>query len=100
MFVEGAVVGEKTTKGGFNKYMGYTAKDLPAGEDKKVEGYIYEVAGESNHEDHEGFLIWLPANAVKGMPAEVLTVAQNPSVFGQLSPVKQKNVVKFVKEYV
>lgn len=100
MFLKGVVVGEKTTKDGFNKYLGYTAKDLPTGEDKKAEGYIFEVEGKPNHEEHEGSLIWIPASGVTELPEEVVKVAQHPSVYASLSPLKQAKLVKLVKELI
>lgn len=99
--LKGKLAGEITTKGGFNKYMGYTAKDLPK-EDTKVTGFIYELEGQSNHEDHEGYLVWIPAEVFEASHVEnseeILAVAGNPQIFIKLSPLKQRKVLQLIKD--
>ena len=96
--LESKLVGELTTKEKFNKYMGYTAKDLPK-EDKKAEGYIVELEGESNQEDHKGFLVWVPKVVYEASANSVLAqVIKSPHLFNSLSPLKQKNLKKVIKE--
>ena len=89
-------VSELFTKADYNELMGYSGHDVPK-EDKTQEGYAVTFEG-----DHT---VWIPkevyeVNFTEGteVSEEVLRVAQNPAVFHQLSPVKQKNLVKLVKE--
>ena len=102
------LVGELTTKGAFNKYMGYTGYDVPSKEDKKAKGYIVEMEGEANHLEHEGYLVWLPeavylasvkegAEGTENQDELLVEVASNPGVYATLSPKKQKRVQELVK---
>lgn len=55
------VLAAPMTRGDYNHYRGWT---IPANEDPEDVGYLVEYldGGEPNHEDHEGYISWSPAN--------------------------------------